>query len=790
MPFSYCLHEANHVIDVHSPHRDSLHALNSKRAFNMNAYFQPVTSKKDFSVRKERLSRNNNSNLNNGGSIRNENLLLSNINERRLSFNSNEDIADGGNNTVRNSSGLSYMRNIKDGQDNSSQLTPCGCPLQYLEVYQVPTGYENFIISIAENIGQLEFHRIGESKVVLQYLKPDRITVLMQALRRIEYLNGIQMTPAVSQSTTAIIVEIPWRVIIKKDELVNKLSVFGALKFLKLESISSGGPQRAICIFESSTDAMIASSNSIQLGGVDVVPKTITVQHSYFCSLVCSESAVKYDHPSAQTQHQAIVDMSSFSYLPSNYPLGHQSQQIQMTQPTVHQIPHQAALLPRQSAFRTDVDSLFPGWKSSEDMNGHLPTFGSSGGFMHLGSTANSAPPSKNVGNATGILPNFNMQMQNMTLTPNVNNATNINNVMNMSFNKNAKLNTAGSRGSRGSKDYHIDQQEHDYFHSISRTGVRSGNRNSLPGRSRDELLTSNSNLGLNKRLSVNDDFSVSSRASRVTSDSYSGDERTGTKTVSTVDTVPSVDTVNYKHQSTDLDSCIDLLQKYTKDKGHNSSADSCSSVHSAKSSISSVSSSSPPISGHNKIHETHSGVSSVNSNYSVGNNLASDSNSNSNFTHSFNANDTKINLEAIESGLETRTTVMLRNIPNKLEFKDLKKVLDDTNKNTYDFLYLRFDFGNRCNVGYAFISFTEPRYVAQFVKAREGMKWSQYSCNSEKVADIKFARIQGRDCLIQKFRNSPVMHQDAAFRPRLYYTEGERAGTEEPFPAPGKPHN
>lgn len=45
------------------------------------------------------------------------------------------------------------------------------------------------------------------------------------------------------------------------------------------------------------------------------------------------------------------------------------------------------------------------------------------------------------------------------------------------------------------------------------------------------------------------------------------------------------------------------------------------------------------------------------------------------------------VDLDRIALGLDTRTTLMLRNIPNKVDQQMLKEYVDVTNKNTYDFL-------------------------------------------------------------------------------------------------------
>lgn len=59
-----------------------------------------------------------------------------------------------------------------------------------------------------------------------------------------------------------------------------------------------------------------------------------------------------------------------------------------------------------------------------------------------------------------------------------------------------------------------------------------------------------------------------------------------------------------------------------------------------------------------------------------------------------------QLDLEKIASGEDTRTTLMIKNIPNKYTSKMLLSAIDEHNKGTYDFLYLPIDFKNKCNVG------------------------------------------------------------------------------------------
>ena len=125
------------------------------------------------------------------------------------------------------------------------------------------------------------------------------------------------------------------------------------------------------------------------------------------------------------------------------------------------------------------------------------------------------------------------------------------------------------------------------------------------------------------------------------------------------------------------------------------------------------------------------------------------------------------VDVERIRHGLDVRTTIMLRNIPNKIDQQMLKEIVDETSGGKYDFMYLRIDFANNCNVGYAFINFEDPYYIIDFVEARAGFRWNRF--NSDKVAEVSYATIQGKDCLVQKFRNSSVMLEHPSFRPKVY---------------------
>ncbi|XP_022147968.1 protein MEI2-like 5 isoform X2 [Momordica charantia] len=137
-----------------------------------------------------------------------------------------------------------------------------------------------------------------------------------------------------------------------------------------------------------------------------------------------------------------------------------------------------------------------------------------------------------------------------------------------------------------------------------------------------------------------------------------------------------------------------------------------------------------------------------------------------------------QLDLDKIVSGEDTRTTLMIKNIPNKYTSKMLLAAIDENHRGAYDFLYLPIDFKNKCNVGYAFINMVSPSQIIPFYEAFNGKKWEKF--NSEKVASLAYARIQGKTALVTHFQNSSLMNEDKRCRPILFRSEGQEIGDQD----------
>jgi hypothetical protein len=114
----------------------------------------------------------------------------------------------------------------------------------------------------------------------------------------------------------------------------------------------------------------------------------------------------------------------------------------------------------------------------------------------------------------------------------------------------------------------------------------------------------------------------------------------------------------------------------------------------------------------------------------------------------------------------------MIRNIPNKYSYLF---ILEDFHKmgftDKFDFIYLPLDFVNKCNLGYAFINFVDPMHVIPFYMYIHRKKWPRF--NSQKICDLNYANIQGKNNLINHFLKSSIMQMDSQeIRPIVFPTK------------------
>ena len=117
------------------------------------------------------------------------------------------------------------------------------------------------------------------------------------------------------------------------------------------------------------------------------------------------------------------------------------------------------------------------------------------------------------------------------------------------------------------------------------------------------------------------------------------------------------------------------------------------------------------------------------------------------------------LDIEKIKRAEDFRTTIMIRNIPNKYNQSALLSELNVRHQGRFDFLYLPIDFSNNANVGYAFVNFVHPLFIIDLYKEFMGRDWPKY--RSQKKCDIKYARLQGFNKLMDHFKHSSVLNQD-----------------------------
>ena len=125
------------------------------------------------------------------------------------------------------------------------------------------------------------------------------------------------------------------------------------------------------------------------------------------------------------------------------------------------------------------------------------------------------------------------------------------------------------------------------------------------------------------------------------------------------------------------------------------------------------------------------------------------------------------INLESIIKGIDKRTTIMIRHIPNKYSCQNILDEINIVCKDKYDFFYLPLDFENNCNLGYAFINFVDPLHIIFFYNIFKSRKWLHY--NSYKECDLTFAKYQGKHELTSNIEKNLGKSDDKRRKPIIF---------------------
>jgi len=105
------------------------------------------------------------------------------------------------------------------------------------------------------------------------------------------------------------------------------------------------------------------------------------------------------------------------------------------------------------------------------------------------------------------------------------------------------------------------------------------------------------------------------------------------------------------------------------------------------------------------------------------------------------------------------RTTMMLRNIPNRYTQQELAEELELLGfKGSFDFLHAPIDFKTMGNKGYAFVNFVSAEWAnrcQQEINGYSFLKHQQKKC--KKVAMVSVAHLQGLEANIAHYQHAAV---------------------------------
>jgi len=140
-------------------------------------------------------------------------------------------------------------------------------------------------------------------------------------------------------------------------------------------------------------------------------------------------------------------------------------------------------------------------------------------------------------------------------------------------------------------------------------------------------------------------------------------------------------------------------------------------------------------------LNKVNGNLNKINNNNTFHNGNKSNVKNHNSKTDSLKGEKHLLKLDNIINGKDTRTTVMIRNIPIKYTDKMLIEELEEF-KGKFDCIYMPYDYEKRGNKGYAFINLTHPYHILLFHEKFQNKTWTYFE--SKKICELNSANFQG----------------------------------------------
>ena len=98
----------------------------------------------------------------------------------------------------------------------------------------------------------------------------------------------------------------------------------------------------------------------------------------------------------------------------------------------------------------------------------------------------------------------------------------------------------------------------------------------------------------------------------------------------------------------------------------------------------------------------------------------------------------------------DQRTTLMIKNIPNKFTKEHFLSIFNKNFEGKFNLFLLPTDIKEKKNYGYAFINFINNFYIINFYYSFNGKKWE--NTNSVKICELVYSKIQGITKMIKHY--------------------------------------